>query len=49
MWRRRPRRLRIEPPPTREQWAHLMMFSARIGLVLGAALGMALLGWWFAD
>jgi len=26
-----------------------MMFSARIGLVLGAALGMALLGWWFAD
>lgn len=45
MWRLRPRRLRIEPPPTPSERANLMMFSARIGLVLGFALGMALLGW----
>jgi hypothetical protein len=49
MWRRRLRRLRIEPPPTPAQHAQAMILSARIGISLGVALGVVLLGWWFSE
>jgi hypothetical protein len=41
------RRLRIVPPMTPEERAHLMFLSARLGLLLGLFLGAALLAWWF--
>lgn len=44
---RRQRRLRIDPPMTAWERAHLMIFSARLGLLIGVFLAVALLAWWF--